>query len=165
MPGVESCESEGEGVGALRKIKMGANVVIERLESFDDDARTLSYSIQDGPIPVQNYLATIAVSRRTRGAGSTGRRASRCPRECPPTPSRPGYREPTGERCARSRSGSKASRVTRDGSAADASASSPANTRQAPDAERAHEAISPPAEGRSSLASCPGPGLRSGYIS
>ena len=67
MPGVESCEAEGEGIGAVRRIGMGGNVVTERLESLDDGARTISYSIQEGPIPVQDYLATICVSKTEAG--------------------------------------------------------------------------------------------------
>ena len=67
MPGVESCEVEGEGIGAIRNITMGGNVVTERLEAFDDEARSLSYSIQQGPIPVRDYLATIAVSESQDG--------------------------------------------------------------------------------------------------
>ena len=67
MPGVESCELEGEGIGSVRKITMGGNVVSERLETLDDDARTIAYSIQEGPIPVQNYLATISVTATDGG--------------------------------------------------------------------------------------------------
>ena len=67
MPGVESCEVEGEGIGAVRRIAMGGNIVTERLEAFDDDARTLSYSIQEGPIPVRDYLATISVCESEGG--------------------------------------------------------------------------------------------------
>lgn len=62
MPGVEKCEVQGEGVGAVRSIDMGAMQIKERLESFDGDGRSLSYSITEGPMPVQNYLATIRVS-------------------------------------------------------------------------------------------------------
>ena len=39
----------------------------ERLESFDPDARTLSYSIVEGPLPTENYLATIIVSEQGDG--------------------------------------------------------------------------------------------------
>jgi len=67
MPGVASCQSEGEGIGALRHITMGDNVVTERLEAFDDVARSLSYSIQKGPVPVQDYLATMTVSETDGG--------------------------------------------------------------------------------------------------
>jgi len=61
--GIESCTVEGEGVGAVRTITMPGGVAIqERLEAFDDAARSLSYAIVAGPIPVENYLATIHVS-------------------------------------------------------------------------------------------------------
>jgi carbon monoxide dehydrogenase subunit G len=67
MPGVESCSVEGEGVGAVRAVAMGAMTIKERLESFDAAARRLSYSIVDGPLPTENYLATITVSEQGRG--------------------------------------------------------------------------------------------------
>ena len=62
MPGIESCDVTGEGVGAVRKIGMpGGAQIEETLEAFDADGRSLSYSIGSGPLPVQNYLATISV--------------------------------------------------------------------------------------------------------
>lgn len=68
-PGVVSCKVEGSGVGAVRHVEMpGGAIMQERLESLDDAATTLSYSIIGGPLPVQNYLATIKVS--AHGAGS-----------------------------------------------------------------------------------------------
>lgn len=68
MPGIESCEVSGEGVGAVRKIAMpGGAGVEERLEAFDDEGRSLSYSIGAGPLPVQSYLATISV--KPEGSG------------------------------------------------------------------------------------------------
>lgn len=51
-----------EGVGQLRSISMGGEPTVERLESLDAEARTLSYSIVSGPIPVQDYLATMQVT-------------------------------------------------------------------------------------------------------
>ena len=55
-------EMQGRGVGALRTLTLpdGAQIV-ERLESHDDDAMTLSYSIVSGPLPVENYLSTVKV--------------------------------------------------------------------------------------------------------
>jgi hypothetical protein len=67
MPGVGSVEVEGEGVGAIRRIAMGAATIVEKLEAHDNGARSLSYSITEGPIPVQNYLATICVSETEGG--------------------------------------------------------------------------------------------------
>ena len=63
IPGVESCEVEGpDGIGQVRKIKLGPMEIHERLEAFDPEARTLSYSIVEGPMPTENYLATIILS-------------------------------------------------------------------------------------------------------
>jgi carbon monoxide dehydrogenase subunit G len=66
-PGIEGCTVEGEGVGAVRTIKMGAAVIKERLESLDESARSFSYSIIEGPMPVQNYLATVTVTGQGDG--------------------------------------------------------------------------------------------------
>ena len=67
-PGIEGCEVRGEGVGAVRALRLpGGATLEERLESLDPAARRLSYSIVSGPIPVKNYLATIAV--REEGGG------------------------------------------------------------------------------------------------
>ncbi len=67
MPGVESCTLEGEGVGAVRSVSMGPMTIKERLETFDAGGRTLSYSIIEGPLPAENYLATITVSEQSGG--------------------------------------------------------------------------------------------------
>jgi hypothetical protein len=64
------CELEGSGVGAVRTITSDAFTIRERLESFDEAGRTLSYAITDSPIPMRNYLATMVVAadgpQRTR---------------------------------------------------------------------------------------------------
>jgi carbon monoxide dehydrogenase subunit G len=67
MPGVESCETDGEGVGSVRKVGMPGMSVEETLEALDPAARSISYSIGKGPLPVQNYLATIHVSEEGTG--------------------------------------------------------------------------------------------------
>lgn len=67
MPGVESCTVEGEGIGAVRAISMGPMTIKERLESLDAEGRSLTYSIVEGPLPTQNYLATITVSEQGSG--------------------------------------------------------------------------------------------------
>jgi hypothetical protein len=62
--GLESCTLEGSGIGAVRTIRMGGGIQLqERLESLDDDARRLSYSIVgESPLPADHYLATVEVS-------------------------------------------------------------------------------------------------------
>jgi len=52
----------GEGVGATRTITMGPSTTIERLEALDNDAKLLKYSLIQGPLPVENYLATMQLS-------------------------------------------------------------------------------------------------------
>jgi len=61
MPGVESCEVEGEGIGALRRVVLGGMQITEKLISQDEEARTFAYSIIEGPLPVQNHLSTVSV--------------------------------------------------------------------------------------------------------
>lgn len=67
IPGIESCELEGQGIGAVRKLGMGGMQIHERLEAFDPEARTLSYSIVEGPLPTENYLATVTLSDAGNG--------------------------------------------------------------------------------------------------
>jgi carbon monoxide dehydrogenase subunit G len=60
--GFEKVEVEGSGIGAIRTITLpGGAALKERLEAFDDASRRLQYAIVGGPIPVENYLATIEV--------------------------------------------------------------------------------------------------------
>jgi hypothetical protein len=55
-------ETSGEGVGSTRTIAMGPSPTVERLETLDNDARQLQYSMLQGPLPVENYLATMQLS-------------------------------------------------------------------------------------------------------
>ena len=59
---IQSCTVEGQGVGAVRTLTLGALSLKERLEAFDDPGRRLQYSIIAGPLPLADYLATIQVS-------------------------------------------------------------------------------------------------------
>ncbi len=68
--GMESCTTEGEGVGAVRTITMPGGLQIqERLESHDEAARTYSYAIiGEGPLPFTDYLSTVTVAEAGDGA-------------------------------------------------------------------------------------------------
>lgn len=59
---VGTCTQDGSGVGALRKLTLqdGAEVV-EKLRNLDDSHRTLNYTIEEAPLPVENYLGTMQV--------------------------------------------------------------------------------------------------------
>jgi hypothetical protein len=51
----------GEG-GRVRHLETGdGTVIVERLQTFDDKARTYTYSIDQGPFPVTDYLAKVQV--------------------------------------------------------------------------------------------------------
>jgi Polyketide cyclase / dehydrase and lipid transport len=60
--GLTSCAVDGEGVGAVRTIKLGDVTIRERFEKIDEARKTLSYSIVEGPVPAKDYLATIEIS-------------------------------------------------------------------------------------------------------
>ncbi|MBO6938121.1 MAG: SRPBCC family protein [Deltaproteobacteria bacterium] len=64
LPPVAASETEGEGIGAVRTVTMqdGAKIA-ERLEAFDADAMTYTYSMTDmGPLPMAEYQSTMVVS-------------------------------------------------------------------------------------------------------
>ncbi|MFD6281843.1 SRPBCC family protein [Streptomyces sp. NPDC060209] len=60
----------GEG-GRIRSLtNEEGGLIVERLEAFDDKARTYSYSILQAPFPVTGYLSTITVHQEP-DAGSS----------------------------------------------------------------------------------------------
>ncbi|MFM0168651.1 SRPBCC family protein [Paraburkholderia sediminicola] len=66
IPGSEL--SEG---GRVRHLKTAdGHVIVERLEAFDEKARSYSYSIIEAPFPASDYLATISV-REVAGSASS----------------------------------------------------------------------------------------------
>lgn len=69
MPGIVKSEVSGEGLGAIRKLFFNETTsVTETLRALDKAGRSLSYSIDEGPAPVVDYLATISVSDAGDGA-------------------------------------------------------------------------------------------------
>lgn len=66
---VKSELSEGGRVRSLQTAD-GA-VVVERLESFDNAAKTYRYSIEQAPFPATDYLATLRVEAQGQGARVT----------------------------------------------------------------------------------------------
>ena len=66
IPLVKSSTVEGSGVGAKRTCIIpsesgGEEKIEEEVQSFDNDAKTFSYSITSSPMPLENYLSTIKV--------------------------------------------------------------------------------------------------------
>ncbi|EUB85648.1 SRPBCC family protein [Pseudomonas sp. GM30] len=70
LPFIPNSElSEGGRVRTLQTADGG--VVIERLQAFDNTAKTYSYSIEQAPFPATDYLATIKVEAQEQGARVT----------------------------------------------------------------------------------------------
>lgn len=66
IPGGENARTEGSGPGMVRILGAAGAEIRERLESRDDDLRTIVYTIPSGlPMPISGYRATMTV----RGAG------------------------------------------------------------------------------------------------
>ena len=58
--------SEG---GRLRTLLTDdGTVIVERLEAFDNAAKTYSYSLAQSPFPVKDYLATLSVEALGEGS-------------------------------------------------------------------------------------------------
>ncbi len=58
--------SEG---GRLRTLRTDdGTVIVERLETFDNAAKTYSYSLAQSPFPVKDYLATLSVEALGEGS-------------------------------------------------------------------------------------------------
>ncbi|MDB5993773.1 MAG: hypothetical protein JWP42_909 [Pseudomonas sp.] len=70
LPFITSSESS-EG-GRVRRLQtVDGAVVVERLQSFDNAAKTYSYSILQAPFPATEYLAKIRVEAQGQGARVT----------------------------------------------------------------------------------------------
>lgn len=62
VEGIESCEIEGSGTGAVRTLTLqDGTIVKEKLISRDDTQRKLTYSILESPMPIKNYTGTMQV--------------------------------------------------------------------------------------------------------
>ena len=71
MDGIDSCETEGEGIGMTRTLPMGGGAVVERLEELDESAHRMAYSIISAPLPFKDYYAAIDLAEVDGGTGIT----------------------------------------------------------------------------------------------
>lgn len=62
VPGITQVELKGRGVGAVRTVSYEDGTrSVERLESLNDDSRSLSYTILESSLPVQGYIGSLTV--------------------------------------------------------------------------------------------------------
>ncbi len=67
-PGVTKSRVDGQGEGSIRTLELAMGGTIEeRLDHVDDAARTYSYSIVRGPLPMAGYSATLTTRERDGG--------------------------------------------------------------------------------------------------
>jgi hypothetical protein len=59
-----------EGGRVRRLANPSGETIVERLEAFDNAARSYSYSILQAPFPVTGYLSTLRVHETDGGKGS-----------------------------------------------------------------------------------------------
>jgi hypothetical protein len=67
-PAIEKCELSADGKTRTLSLK-GGGTIVEALVKMDPAARSYTYSIVSGPLPVANYTSTISIA--ADGAGST----------------------------------------------------------------------------------------------
>jgi carbon monoxide dehydrogenase subunit G len=68
MPGIDSCVVSGD----VRTVGMMGMEMKEQLRELDDDARRISYSLIEAPIPnLESHLATITVTEAGSGSHVT----------------------------------------------------------------------------------------------
>ena len=71
-PAVAKSEESKEGAATVRRLTLrGGGEIVERLESKDDRARTYTYSIVAGPLPVKGYSARLHVEASQDGTSCT----------------------------------------------------------------------------------------------
>lgn len=66
-PAIATCDLSADGKTRTLSLK-GGGTIVEALQNRDAAARSYSYTIVSGPLPVANYTSTIAVA--ADGAGS-----------------------------------------------------------------------------------------------
>ncbi|MFW6112844.1 MAG: SRPBCC family protein [Thermodesulfobacteriota bacterium] len=62
VPGISQVSVAGRGVGAVRTVAYEDGTrSVERLESLNDDSRSLTYAILESTLPVQGYIGSLTV--------------------------------------------------------------------------------------------------------
>jgi hypothetical protein len=60
--GITQCKMEGDGIGSIRKLTVASGEILERLESLDDQAKEITYSLIKSPLPIESCQSTMSLS-------------------------------------------------------------------------------------------------------
>lgn len=62
IPAIENSTMKGSGTGAIRTITLGdGGKIIETLIGFNEPERSLSYEINESPLPIEGYVSVMKV--------------------------------------------------------------------------------------------------------
>jgi len=62
MPTIDSCDVEGEGIGAIRTVLLGGQTFKERLEIYDPEKHTVSYRLLEAAgLPMEGGYGTVTL--------------------------------------------------------------------------------------------------------
>ncbi len=68
-PAIEKCEISKKDGATFRTLSLkGGGTILEKQTAWDDKSKTYSYTIEESPLPVANYKATL--SAEPKGSGS-----------------------------------------------------------------------------------------------
>ena len=68
-PAVEKCALSTKGSDTFRTLTLkGGGTILEKQTGFDTAAMTYSYTIEESPLPVKSYVATLSVKPKGQGS-------------------------------------------------------------------------------------------------
>ena len=71
-PAIGKCEISKKDGATFRTLSLkGGGTILEKQTAWDDKSKTYSYTIEESPLPVANYKATISVAPKGSGSSIT----------------------------------------------------------------------------------------------
>ena len=68
-PAIEKCEISKKDGAIFRTLFLkGGGTILEKQTGWDDTSKTYSYTIEESPLPVANYRATLSVAPKGNGS-------------------------------------------------------------------------------------------------
>ncbi len=70
LSAIASASVKGEGIGAVRTLTLAGEeggAITERLDALDNEGMSITYSIIESPLPIDNYSSKMTVSESEEG--------------------------------------------------------------------------------------------------